>query len=213
MGPGLTAARTSLERCSQNPIQLQYLAVPSFSTQTQAIASYLKALPTTSGKPIFVASVGYWEKSPEVPASYLAMLASLRDKASKVFLVNIATGYQPANSRKDAYIQRNAAMKAWAQEQGPPFFYVDYDSLSTAPNPKPPSPLGGDKHFMCALWWHPTRLPKVRFDASREGADAAGSPLPQIPEGSVERIQVTADGKCADETDRNLWQMIFNVLV
>ena len=213
MGPGLTAARESIDRCSRDPVQLQYLALPSFDTQIEGLPVYLRGLKATAGKPVFVIAVGYWAKTPETPAKYLEILSSLRDKSSRIFIVNTATGYQPEDSRKQACLDRNAAMRVWVEAQGDPYYYVDYDALSSASAPKPPHPITPDKHFMCALWWSPRKLPQVRFDASRQGKDAAGNPLPQIPVGSLSGIQVTSDGRCADETNRNLWQMILNTLI
>lgn len=36
---------------------------------------------------------------------------------------------------------------------------------------------------------------------------------PQIPRGSIKKIQVTEDGECGDETQRNAWQVLLNALV
>ena len=36
---------------------------------------------------------------------------------------------------------------------------------------------------------------------------------PQILQGNIERIHATEDGMCVDEMNRNLWQVVFNILL
>jgi hypothetical protein len=211
-GPGLAAAETSMRQCPKKPLQFHYVMAPSFVTQTPALPRYqemFSANPNT--KPIYIVSVGYWDSIPVVPDVYLQSLLLLKEKATKVFLVNIAAGYKTGDLiRQASYRKRNEQMKTWAEQQGAPFFYVDFDSLTTTTvEPKPAVPYGADTHFICATVWHPTSKPSVYINKESQFAENQA----QIPVGRLERIQVTTDGVCDDETNRNLWQMIFNVMV
>jgi hypothetical protein len=209
-GPGLEVAKKTLSLCSKKPIEMHYIMAPSFGTQTPAIRKYQQVFKTSNTKPIYVVYVGYWEGIDFVPAFYLQSLSLLRDKATKVFLIGVVTGYKTAGQRRDAYHRRNEQMKNWAREQGAPFFYVDYDSLTTTMSePKPAGPIGKDTHFMCAIVWHRTSKPTVQINNASQFTELEA----QIPVGKMEKLQMTQDGKCADETNRNLWQMIFNVMI
>ncbi|KAH7623878.1 hypothetical protein NADE_008693 [Nannochloris sp. 'desiccata'] len=209
-GPGRAVAKKSLSLCSKKPIEMHYVMAPSFGTQTPAIPKYQQVFKSPNVKPMYVINVGYWEGIDFVPAFYLQSLSLLRNKATKVFLVGIATGYKTADKRRDAYRRRNEQLKTWAQEQGAPFFYVDYDSLTTTTSePKPAGPFGTDSHFMCGIVWHRRSKPTVRIGKASQYTELEA----QIPVGKMERIQMTRDGKCSDETNRNLWQMIFNVMI
>jgi hypothetical protein len=53
----------------------------------------------------------------------------------------------------------------------------------------------------------------VQIDQSPRGATDLGSPLPQVPEGSLERIQCSDPVDGTDETGRNMWQAILSVLI
>jgi hypothetical protein len=184
---------------------------PSFGTQTPAILRHQEIFNQSPNiKPIYVVNVGYWEGIDFVPAFYLQSLLKLRGTATKIFLVGIPTGYKKEDTRRAAHRRRNDQLKAWAKDQGAPFFYVDYDSLTTTTSePKPAVPYGPDTHFICATVWHRTSKPSVRINKASQDSELEA----QVPVGKIERIQVTSDGNCSDETNRNLWQMIFNVMV
>jgi len=163
---------------------------------------------------VVVLGVHYWESEGEAPAEYLAMLASLAQAASRVFVVGVATGNAPDNDPLRAgYLARNKQMRTFVEEQGHPFEYVDFDALSTAPEPKPAGPLGRDKHWMCKIGWNLQTASKFTLDTSRRGANTDWQPLPQIYAPKIERLVTTADGHCTDEVNRNLWQLILNVML
>lgn len=69
--------------------------------------------------------------------------------------------------------------------------------------------MGTDTHFVCATVWHRTSKPSVQIGRASQFSELEA----QIPVGRMERLQMTTDGKCSDETNRNLWQMIFNVMI
>lgn len=217
-GPGLTAARTSLNRCSRPPVQLSYVYAAEWEHQLISVPLYLDALPSSNVKPVVVLGVGYWEGDPQSPQAYMELLRSLRARASRVFLVGIATEYvleveEKHIKRKKAYLSRNDELRQFAHQEGWPFEYVDFDALATAPEPRPAGPLRADKHYMCRIGWNLETTSKVKLDTSANGADADGNPLHEMVDAKTERLVTTADGLCADETNRNLWQMILNALV
>lgn len=219
-GPGLAAARRSIARCAgQHISELNFVFAPEFDHQTLAIRLYMETLASMEhAKPVVVVSVGYWEGTDELPITWLNMLSALRGRAAKVFVVGVATEYssedeETCRRRKNAYFARNTAAKAWCRRQGAPFVFVDYDTMSSVPGPRPPAPLRGDKHFMCRVGYAGGPGVKAVLDSSPEGRNALGLELPQVSGAKLKRITVTEDGHCADFTNYNLWQMMLNALI
>jgi hypothetical protein len=231
-GPGRIATRQSLSRCSRPPVELQYVFSPRFDQQATALRVYADSLLagktpfpatgklTTPGRrPVVVVGIHYWEGLPEIPEDYLEALLNLKSKAKKIVVIGIATGYVPENDdyqvrRKGYYHERNQFMKKWVAEQGAPFLFVDYDVLSSQTlDPRPAGPMKNDKHWMCRLGWLLFDFPKLVVDNSSSGVNAVGVPMHQVSRPLVEKIFVADDAQCADETNRNLWQLILNAIV
>jgi hypothetical protein len=213
IGPGRVAARGALAACSRSPVEFNYMHSPRFKNQVNMVPRFMDAQPA-GAKPVLVLSVMYWEGGGAVPQEYLDMLLALRDRARKVFLVSVPTVRVVQAERAAEYRRRNAFMNGWVAEQGEPFAWLDFETVARAPSPPPG---GGDNnwHYMCSLSW---RLSCAECDllqvdhANGVGADGV-TPAPQIPQGDVERLHATEDGECADEMNRNLWQLVFNTLV
>ena len=218
-GPGLTATKASLLRCTTPPQPLHFLMSPSFSNQSLMIPQYMDVMNSQDLKPLLLISVGYWEPEMVYPADYLAMLSGFRQQASKIFILGVATQYASAD-QKITYGQRNSFIRQWAANQGPPYYYIDYDAFIAVPPPKPPQPQyfaasRTEKHFMCWTGYNFQAIEKIKLtlDGSAQGAGPDGRPLSQIQQGVIERIQTQAGGECSDETNRNLWNVILSLVV
>ena len=189
----------------------------------QSALKYLDNLQANNNsdiKPVFVMGVGFWDKAPYVPNFYFNSLSSqIRKRTQKVFLMGIPTAYVTKESELLAYPQRNGFTKSWIQDQnaqagGPPHYhYVDVDALlKPAGEKKLPGP-GGDKHLMCWFNFPSKGVDKMVVDNSTLGTGPEGAPVAQILYGVPRWIQTGREPHCADEYNRNIWQMIFNVLV
>jgi hypothetical protein len=213
VGPGRVAARGALAACSRRPVEFNYMHSPRFSNQISTVPRFMDAQPAGS-KPVLLLAIMFWEGGGTVPREYLAMVRSLHDRAHKIFLVSAPTVRVVPPKRAALYRVRNAFMKAWVAEQGEPYAWLDFEAMAGAPSPPP----GGSKknaHYMCSLWWRSSCATCDRLEVDHgDGVGADGvTPAPQIPQGAVERLHATEDGECADEMNRNLWQLVFNTLV
>ncbi len=219
-GAGLYNAKQVLEKCSHPPRELHYLSSPLFPSQSAILPLYLESLPV-GVKPVIVAAVGYWENPLVVPERYINALLATAERASKVVIVSVPTAKVKTRAKRaDAPSQyqvistRNQFMKQWVHERHSThpnkFVFVDFDALSMAEN-RPPLPAGTDKHYICSIWWQSPSCktcPAVIIDEK-----SSLNNRPQIPRGSMSRIQTTQDGLCTDETQRNAWQVLLNALL
>ena len=207
-GPGIEAMQRSVQRCPKSrppPIEFAQIFAPYIENQTAVIPRYLKSLHLSSTKPIFLFLVGFWEIGPDIPPDYLAMLLALKSKSTKILFIGTPTAYEVRPKERGVFQGRNNAMQAWIHaQQDPHYQFVDFDALAAAPLPKPPGPVGGDKHFMCRLYFSSWRTPPVHI--------ARGVGV-QIPNGYLDKVWVTDDGRCSDEMNRNLLQVIANAIV
>jgi hypothetical protein len=220
-GPGKEAARFALQACTTGPVvKFEYLHSPEWQDQLHAVPPYLNGL-SPGERPVLVISVGYWERSAEVPQDYLDMLARIKSsQARKIFIVSIPTIRVPSADRREAYRLRNERMRGWVEAAGEPFVFLDFDAMSHAKAPPPGGSLN-NWHYMCSVAWR-TSCPRnqehcglVVVDHSRTSVNASTSSgfNSQIPRGLVERIHATDDGLCGDEMNRNVWQVVFNTLL
>jgi hypothetical protein len=218
-GPGLKAARQSVSRCSRTPMRLDFVWSPLYGQQAKMMGTYLAAVPA-GVKPVLISSVGYWESNNNISNSYLNALkeAATAKAARKIFIVSVPTvkvGAAPVGGReREAKLrEKNEFMKLWTEKQGPMFSFVDFDALSRAAI-RPPGGGGIDKHYICSLLWkRPCKgCPAILIDR-RAGVMKNGSLLPQIIEGTVGAVHTTEDGLCTDETNRAVWNIIFNTLI
>ena len=211
-GPGTFMAHKAMSKCSRAPVQIHYMHVPRFVNQVRSVPAYLSSLPL-GVKPVLLLSVGYWQKGTEVPEDYLQILKDAAPKSRKIFIVSVPTVRVVSEEKTEDYRARNAFMKSWVAEQGEPFAYLDYDTISSAKD-SPPGGADNNWHYMCSLAWRLscTYCDLVRID-HHDGVDTFGEPIPQFPVGNLERIMSTEDGSCADEMNRNLWQVVFNTLI
>jgi len=172
---------------------------------------YMDALPV-GVKPVVLTSIGFWEGAAEVPQAYLDMLTSLASRTTKVLVVSIPRVRVPDPQRSEVYRGRNEFMRQWVNQQGEPFTFVDFDALSMAPT-SPPGGAANNWHYMCSVTWRTqcSYCQLLRIDPNN-GVDPDGLPATQI-QGNVERMHMDEDGFCADETNRNLWQVVMNTVV
>lgn len=214
-GPGKVVGRESLERCSRTPAEFHYIHSPRWRTQYEMLPFYMNYLPG-GVKPVILTSVGYWEGSERILPEYMETITALRGKVLKVFVVSIPTVRVPTEERKATLRKRNDVMRQWVADQGEPYVYLDFDAISLAPH----SPPGGSQnnwHYMCSIAWRGTcnECESLMIDHS-DGAiiDKSGQRtiVSQIPQATVERVHATDDGLCADELNRNMWQVVFNTL-
>jgi hypothetical protein len=212
-GPGRAAARAALAACSRRPVEFHYLHAPRWKNQVNMLPRYVDALPP-GAQPVVLAAVGYWESTAETPADYLAALEALRGRAARVFVVSVPTVRVVDDARRASYITRNAAMRAWTAAQGAPFEFLDFEALASAAH-APPGGADNNWHYMCSTSWRVScaYCDLVRVDHGDGVDEATGALLPQVPVGNLERVHATEDGACADEMNRNLWQVALNALV
>lgn len=213
-GPGRFAGRNELQRCSRKPTEFHYMHSPKWKNQVSILPEYFNSLPP-GVKPVLLTSVGYWEGSDTVPDSYLDALAALKDRTRKLFVISVPTVRVPTEERKEKLRQRNNFMKRWVEERGEPYVFLDFDALSVAQH-SPPGGALNNWHYMCSIAWRTACAfcDLVQIDHS-EGVNEFGEQVtpPQILQGNIERIHATEDGMCADEMNRNLWQIVFNILL
>ena len=222
-GAGLFNAKHALERCSHLPRELHFLNAPLYSSQNALLPLYMESVAAAGIKPVIVTAVGYWENPTVVPEKYLNTLLNLTDQASKVVIVSVPTAKvntiaksADKPSQFEVITTRNRFMKEWVRQQQQTgshpdkFLFLDLDAMSQAEN-RPPLPAGADKHYICSIWWESKSCktcPPVIIDEK-----SSLNSRPQIPRGSIKKIQVTEDGACGDETQRNAWQVLLNALV
>lgn len=211
-GPGTLMAETAMAKCSRAPVHLNYLHLPRFVNQIESIPAYLKSLPP-GVKPVLLISVAYWQNGEEVPEEYLTMLSDVAPKVRKVFIISVPTVRVVSKEKREMYIARNTFMKGWVESKGEPFAFLDYDGISLSKH-TPPGGADNNWHYMCSIGWRTScaNCDLLRVDHSN-GVNEFGEPVPQMPVGNVERIMSTEDGVCADEMNRNLWQIVFNTLL
>ena len=215
-GPGKVSGRAALQRCSRRPAQFHYLHSPKWKNQASMIPVYMNSLPA-GVKPVILTSVGYWESNDTVPEGYLEAVAALKATALKVFIISPPTVRVPDEHRREVLKIRNEFMKQWVTDQGEPFVFLDFDTMASAPTIPPGGSLG-NWHYMCSIAWRIScngcDLVQVdHSDGVDPGSGEGGYVAAQITQGQVERIHATDDGMCADEMNRNLWQVVFNTLL
>jgi hypothetical protein len=219
-GAGLYNMKKALENCSRAPTELHYLSSPLWASQNGILPLYMASLPS-GVKPVIVTAVGYWEKSLNVPEKYLNTLLAIAEGASKVVILSVPTAkvrteWKSPEQPSQFHIisTRNKFMKEWVykqQEKHPnKFVFVDFDAISMAEN-RPALPAGNDKHYICSIWWQPPSCKTCKPVIIDEKSSLYNRP--QIPQGSILKIQTTEDGLCADETQRNAWLVLLNALL
>ena len=213
-GPGRFAGRDALQRCSRKPTEFHYMHSPKWKNQASILPEYFNNI-APGVRPVLLTSVGYWESSSTIPDYYLAALDALKDRARKIIVVGVPTVRVPTEERKEVLRVRNNFMKQWVQDRGEPYAFLDFDALSVASHPPPGGSLN-NWHYMCSVAWRIacTTCDLVQVDHS-EGFNELGERVtpPQILQGNIERIHATEDGMCVDEMNRNLWQVVFNILL
>jgi len=202
VGPGQADAKRVLSECSHSAIEMNYLQAPLWVAQEEMLERYFNGLPA-GHKPTLIVSVGFWQPEARVPASYLQALENIKDKALRVVYVGVPVSRVLDPQRKNHLTRRNAQMRRWVQRQGPPFSFVDFDAMVSAPNA--PNGTLGSKHFTCWAEWKSARFP----------SGAVGNPAGtgQLMISGVNKLHTDVDGTCADEMNRNLWQVILNGLL
>ena len=115
--------------------------------------------------------------------------------------------YGPPN--RNAQI-RNELMRKWAASRSPEaggnVFYLDFDAMAEAPD-APPGLASSNWHFQCFL------DPNHNQEARRElGSLKAAWHWPELPGHIYPSVWTDSEGKCDDEMNRNIWQMLFNIL-
>jgi hypothetical protein len=214
-GPGRYAGRNELLRCSRKPTEFHYMHAPKWKDQASMLPAYFDSL-AAGVKPVLLTSVGYWEGRATIPDEYLDALDALKDRTRKVFVVSVPTVRVPTEERKQLLRERNIFMKNWVEQRGEPYAFLDFDALSIAAH----APPGGSEynwHYMCSVVWRIAcaACDLVQIDHSDGFNSTTGERItpPQILQGNIERIHATEDGMCVDEMNRNLWQVVFNVLL
>ena len=201
VGPGQADSKRVLSECSHPPIEMNYMQAPLWSAQTEVLGRYFSGL-VQSHKPVVVISVGFWQPGAAVPLQYLRTLESLRDSALRVVYVGVPVSSVFDSTRREQLAARNERMRRWVERQGPPFSFVDFDAMVSAPGA--PNGTLGSKHFTCWAEWKTAKFP----------ASAAGNPAGTGQmEARVLRLHTDVLGTCADEMNRNLWQVILNGLL
>ncbi|KAG7667839.1 hypothetical protein NADE_002524 [Nannochloris sp. 'desiccata'] len=202
VGPGQADAKRVLSECSHPAIEMNYLQAPLWVAQEEVLERYFNGLPT-GHKPTVIVSVGFWQPEARVPVSYLQALENLKDKALRVVYVGVPVSRVLDEQRRDHLTKRNAQMRRWVQNQGPPYSFVDFDAMVSAPGA--PNGTSGSKHFTCWAEWKSARFP----------SGAVGNPAGtgQLTVNGVNKLHTDVDGTCADEMNRNLWQVILNGLL
>mmetsp|Transcript_4695 Transcript_4695/g.13492 ORF Transcript_4695/g.13492 Transcript_4695/m.13492 type:complete len:605 (-) Transcript_4695:890-2704(-) len=206
--PSFFASASNVEPgllCSKPAVAINYAHAPQWSDQAAALERYWPSATTEGRLPVVVLSVGFWEKTSEVPEEYLQMLTELLAKVERIFFVGLPTSRVQHEEWATAYTARNAAMKAWAKKAGPKAEFLDFDILAHVPG-GPPAGADGNWHYSCFLQWPSWRNKKLESQPGNYFRDRLyGHP--------IEGLVMTEDGSCGDEMNRNLWQMVFNVLL
>lgn len=212
-GPGASSVRKALDRCSSQPVPIDYMFSPEFGRQITAIPAFFKVTPPEY-KPIVIVSVMYWVHSARIPDSYLDTLKFLGSRAKRVYLVTIPRIKVPKQEWQEMYHTRNEFFKNWVKENDGPFEILDFDMVAAARN-APPGGAKNNWHYMCSITWNhdacppgSTQCEPTHMD-SRNGLTINGYRAAQA-KGRIAFITATEDGQCVDEMNRNLWQMVWN---
>ena len=201
VGPGQADAKRVLSECSHPPLEFNYLQAPLWTAQQEVLDRFLGGV-REDHRPTVILSVGFWQPGDSIPLTYLQTLETLKDTALRVVYVGVPVSNVLDEARRKQLGTRNDRIRRWIDRQGPPFSYVDFDAMVSAPNA--PNGTSGSKHFACWAQWKSARFPK----------GAAGNPAGsgQLT-AKVERVHTDLQGTCADEMNRNLWQVILNGLL
>lgn len=209
IGPGREDAARVLSECSTNGganqssslSQINYMQAPLYMAQAEMLQTYIKSQKQADAKPICVISVGFRQTGSDVPAAYLQALRDVEDKVSRIVYIGVPTVDVRDQAQKKELVKRNEFMKGWIDGQtNGKYLYVDVDALASAPNA--PRGTKGSKHYQCWIEWTSSQFPF--------GTDNP-SGMSQF-HGSVEKIHPDVQGECADEMNRNIWQIILNGL-
>lgn len=201
VGPGQADAKRVLSECSYPPLEMNYLQAPLWTAQHEVLSRFIEGL-EEGHRPTIIISVGFWQPGDSIPVQYLKTLETLKDVALRVVYVGVPVSNVLDERRRKQLATRNERIKQWIDRQGKPYSYVDFDAMVSAPNA--PNGTSGSKHFTCWAQWKIAKFPR----------GAAGNPA-----GSgqltvkVERLHTDLEGTCADEMNRNLWQVILNGLL
>lgn len=200
--------------CNKPHVTINYLHAPDYVLQRRYLTQYMDTALEEGRQVTLVLSVGYWVWFPEVPHDYLDFLESLAKRAAKVVVLSIPTVHVTAHTGKQgpallhAYRSRNLIMKAWveARPRDSNIKFVDFDAMSNSVH-APPICAGENWHYQCFLTW-PAHGNKVAL------ADTTTNWFrDRVYRAPLVGLYMTEDGQCADEMNRNLWQVILNNLM
>lgn len=209
IGPGREDAARVLSECSttrganqsSSLSQINYMQAPLYMAQAEMLQTYIKSQKQADAKPICVVSVGFRQSGSDVPAAYLQTLRDVEDKVSRIVYIGVPTVDVRNQAQKKELVKRNEFMKGWIDGQtNGKYLYVDVDALASAPNA--PRGTKGSKHYQCWIEWTSSQFPF--------GTDNP-SGMSQF-HGKIEKIHPDVQGECADEMNRNIWQIILNGL-
>jgi len=197
--------------CKDPHVAINYMHAPDYVLQRRYLEQYMEHIVDEGRQVTLVLSVGYWVWFPEVPQDYLDFLDTLSKRAAKVVILSIPTVHVTAHTGKQgpallhAYRSRNLIMKEWvaAKPASSNIKFVDFDAMSVSVH-APPICAGENWHYQCFLTWpaHGNKVALEDMDTNWFRDRYYRAPLVGL--------YMTEDGQCADEMNRNLWQVILN---
>jgi len=201
--------------CAEPHVNMNYMHAPDFELQEQLLRRYMASV-AAAGKErslTLVLSVGYWVWTPEVPQTYLNYLEELAERVHRIVVLSIPTVHTLAHTGKQgptllhAYRSRNLFMKEWVLKQNSTqIAFLDFDNMSLSRH-APPICVGENWHYQCFLTW-PASSNKLALNDKETNYfrdRVYGAPLVGL--------YMTEDGQCFDEMNRNVWQIIFNLII
>lgn len=197
--------------CAKPHATINYMHAPDYVLQRRYLTQYMDTALEQGRQVTLILSVGYWVWFPEVPHDYLDFLESLSKRAAKVVVLSIPTVHVTAHTGKQgpallhAYRSRNLIMKAWVKDRptGSNIRFVDFDAMSNSIN-APPICAGENWHYQCFLTW-PAWSNKIALTDTETNWFRD-----RVYRAPLVGLYMTEDGQCADEMNRNVWQVIFN---